>query len=103
MEQKMNIQKAFVMDSGPYRVHTSYKHLTKTRTEWTNLGKIARERHLNLIHSCSFQPYKVIEKESEQITSPPTKSKNGSNTKLSISLTDSRLSLQVFGSMEKGI
>ena len=56
MEQRMNIQEAFVMDSGLYRVHASYKHLKKTRTEWTKLGKTARGRHLNLIHSCFFQP-----------------------------------------------
>jgi hypothetical protein len=50
-EQQKNVEQAFVMESGPYRVISPYKHLTKSSTSRMKLGKISREKHLHKIHT----------------------------------------------------
>ena len=54
--QKENIELAFVLDTGPYRVLPKFKYLSETPAAWMKLGEIAREK-LRRILSSPFKPY----------------------------------------------
>ena len=96
-EQKEDIHKAFVMDSGPYRVSDEFKYLTNTSSSWTKLGKVAREKHFRLLHSCKFEPYAVFLIEDEvQSTSSAAECNEQNLKEFSISLTDCGFSSKAF-------
>ena len=55
-QQENDIEQAFVMNTGPYRVHPSYMNLIKTPAQWTKLGKSAREKHLKYVYNAPLKP-----------------------------------------------
>ena len=55
-EQQQDIEKAFVMDSGPYHVRNEYKALALQPTEWVKMGCIARETYLQKVSNASLHP-----------------------------------------------
>ena len=53
-EQRKDIERAFAMDCGPYRVKKEFKYLMKQPSEWVKMSRAAREKHINKINSASI-------------------------------------------------
>lgn len=105
-EQIQDIERAFTMDTGPYRVTKRFKHLSKTPSRWTKLGKVARDKQIKSIHYSAFKPTcspRVCDRDvcDAQPRDLETGEESLNNTQgqlqLSVSLDESGLSSSVFG------
>ena len=105
-EQLQNIELAFVLEAGPYRVIPQYKHLTKSSASWMKLGKISREKHLHHVHTCPIKPLRSIAEggaaklsvpeEACSINNESACSSKENNRELSITLQEFGLPSQIF-------
>ena len=105
-EQIEDIERAFVMDTGPYRVSQRFKHLAKTPAQWVKLGKVAKDKQLKSIHYAPFKPKLHRSDNTDVHTCTTTRSglnmenkepvSSEDNLQLSVSLDDTGLRSSVF-------
>ena len=107
-EQIQDVERAFTMDTGLYRVTKRFKHLSKTPSQWIKLGKVARDKQIKSIHYSAFKPNlscveDICDKDvcDAQRCDPNTGEESFNNTQgqlqLSVSLDEFGLSSSVFG------
>lgn len=101
-EQQQDIEKAFVMDSGPYRVRKEYKSLALQPREWVKMGRIAREKYLQKVSNASLHPSatEIASSRGNEVVGECNRNRSEvvveEHKTISITIEDSGLSSQVF-------